>query len=61
MSILTIIVIFALGFLTLYAAYKYRESQVLKFVVYVVVMVVFLIVLLSLAGVIPNNFLNRRI
>lgn len=61
MSILTIIVIFAVGFLCLYAAYKYSENQILKTAVYIIVIVVFVVVLLDIAGLMPANYLNRRI
>ncbi len=61
MSILTIIVIFVVGFLMLYAAYRYGGDNIIKYAVYIIVMIVFVIVLLNLAGVIPSNFLNHRV
>lgn len=61
MSILLIIVIFAAGFLTLYAAYKYGENPIGKLVVYIIVIVIFLVVLCDLAGVFPTGWLNKNV
>lgn len=62
MSILLIIIIFVVGFLCLYAAYRYGgDNNIMKYVVYIIVMLVFVFVLLDLAGVVPFNFLNRKV
>lgn len=62
MIILLIITIFVLGFLTLYAAYKYGGRYPLgQYIVYVIIILIFLVVICDLAGLLPANYLNRRI
>lgn len=56
-----VILIFVVGFLVLYAAFKYGENPILKTCVYLLVMFVFVVVLLDLAGLLPVNFLNRNV
>lgn len=56
-----VILIFVVGFIVLYAAYRYGPNQIFKTVVFIIVILIFLVTLLDIAGLMPANYLNRRI